>query len=72
MNWKVIFVVSGITNIIGLLGIIRYILEGKFLPIKCNASIAQLDRASDFGSEGCGFDSCLGHEERWPSGLRQV
>jgi hypothetical protein len=22
------------------------------------ASIAQLDRASDYGSEGCGFDSC--------------
>ena len=22
------------------------------------ASVAQLDRASDYGSEGCGFDSC--------------
>ena len=24
----------------------------------CNASVAQLDRASDFGSEGCRFKSC--------------
>ncbi len=23
-----------------------------------SASIAQLDRASDYGSEGCGFNSC--------------
>ena len=27
------------------------------------ASIAQLDRASDFGSEGCGFDSCWGRHK---------
>ena len=24
-----------------------------------HAPLAQLDRASDYGSEGCGFDSCM-------------
>ena len=26
--------------------------------LKINAPIAQLDRAFDYGSKGCGFDSC--------------
>lgn len=44
--------------------ILRNLIEKKlafcfFLGIKgSNAPIAQLDRASDYGSEGYGFDSC--------------
>ena len=28
-------------------------------------SVAQLNRASDYGSEGCGFESRRNHEERY-------
>ena len=28
-----------------------------------NGPVVQLDRISDFGSEGWGFESSLGHEE---------
>lgn len=31
-----------------------------------NGSLAQLNRASDYGSEGCGFESRGSHTEGWP------
>ena len=31
------------------------------LAIKQKGSVAQLNRASDYGSEGCRFESCIGH-----------
>ena len=29
-----------------------------------NAPVAQLDRASDYGSEGCGFELCQARHKR--------
>ena len=33
------------------------------LAIQRNGSLAQLNRASDYGSEGCRFESCRSHKE---------
>ena len=33
--------------------------------IDCYGSVAQLNRASDYGSEGCGFESRRNHKERY-------
>ena len=34
------------------------------LAIKQKGSVAQLNRASDYGSEGCRFESCRSHKKR--------
>jgi hypothetical protein len=39
-----------------------FIAAGKFLQCPACASVAQLDRASDFGSEGWGFESLRMHQ----------
>lgn len=35
--------------------------KGKQRHPKANGSLAQLNRASDYGSEGCRFESCRSH-----------
>jgi hypothetical protein len=37
-------------------------LNVKLLFLKGHGPVVQLDRISDFGSEGWGFESSLGHE----------
>ena len=37
----------------------------EFIPLKvCPVPVAQLDRASGFGPEGCGFNPCRAHFAR--------
>jgi hypothetical protein len=44
----------------------------KLLMKEWNAPVAQLDRASDFGSEGWGFDSLRVHEYFKPAGFQSI
>ena len=40
------------------------------LAFKKHGSVAQLNRASDYGSEGCRFESCRSHKLRLSESFR--